>query len=324
MVTAQQLEMTGATDINQRCATSRLLQLWLGKPLGLVFGAARFHPHGLCGRAAGAQDPEPASWRVEPYTIDSITVLRGPTSVLYGQGDPGAIVDVQSKLANGDRIREIEVQVGNYARKQLAFDIGDTANSDGTLSYRLIGVGRDGNSQTGPNKDGRIAFTPSLRWQPSAATSLTLSATYRRPQRHRQQLPAGPGHGAAQSQRPHLARCVHRRAGLQLLPQEAVVAGLCLRAQARLDRTLRQNVRLMHSQLNNRSVWGGGLDASDRTMASISRYAGIFQFNYSRFDIDNQAEAKFRTGGLQHTLLAGSNTTASPPPTAKCWRRRRL
>ena len=99
-----------------------------------------------------------ASWRVEPYTIDSITVLRGPTSVLYGQGDPGAIVDVQSKLANGDRIREIEVQVGNYARKQLAFDIGDTANSDGTLSYRLIGVGRDGNSQTGPNKDGRVAF----------------------------------------------------------------------------------------------------------------------------------------------------------------------
>ena len=69
--------------------------------------------------------------------------------------------------------------------------------------------------------------------------------------------------------------------------------------------TLRQNVRLMHSQLNNRSVWGGGLDASDPTMASISRYAGIFQFNYSRFDIDNQAEAKFRTGGLQHTLLAG-------------------
>ena len=39
-------------------------------------------------------------------------------------------------------------------------------------------MGRDGNSQTGPNKDGRIAFTPSLRWQPSAATSLTLSATY--------------------------------------------------------------------------------------------------------------------------------------------------
>ncbi|MGV8294868.1 hypothetical protein ACV36C_39180, partial [Pseudomonas aeruginosa] len=51
--------------------------------------------------------------------------------------------------------------------------------------------------------------------------------------------------------------------------------------------TLRQNTRLMHLQLNNRSVYGGGLDDSDPTMASITRYAGIFQFNYSRFDVDN-------------------------------------
>ena len=87
-----------------------------------------------------------ASWRVDPYLIDSITVLRGPTSVLYGQGDPGAIVDVQSKLANGERTREIEAQVGNYARKQLSFGIGGALYDNGTLSYRLLGVGRDGNA----------------------------------------------------------------------------------------------------------------------------------------------------------------------------------
>ena len=207
VVTAQQLEMTGATDINQALRYIRLLQLWLGKPLGLVFGAARFHPTAY---VDGLQVPKTlnlASWRVEPYTIDSITVLRGPTSVLYGQGDPGAIVDVQSKLANGDRIREIEVQVGNYARKQLAFDIGDTANSDGTLSYRLIGVGRDGNSQTGPNKDGRIAFPVAALAAQRGDVADAVGHLPGRPQRHRQQLPAGPGHGAAQSQRPHLARC---------------------------------------------------------------------------------------------------------------------
>ena len=179
MVTAQQLEMTGATDINQALRYIPGFSSYGSENRSDWYSVLRgFTPTAY---VDGLQVPKTlnlASWRVEPYTIDSITVLRGPTSVLYGQGDPGAIVDVQSKLANGDRIREIEVQVGNYARKQLAFDIGDTANSDGTLSYRLIGVGRDGNSQTGPNKDGRIAFTPSLRWQPSAATSLTLSATY--------------------------------------------------------------------------------------------------------------------------------------------------
>ena len=204
-----------------------------------------------------------ASWRVEPYTIDSITVLRGPTSVLYGQGDPGAIVDVQSKLANGDRIREIEVQVGNYARKQLAFDIGDTANSDGTLSYRLIGVGRDGNSdrpqQGRPHRLRPVAAMAAQRGDVADAVGHLPG----RPQRHRQQLPAGPGHGAAQSQRPHLARCVHRRAGLQLLPQKQWSLGYAFEHKPDSTWTLRQNVRLMHSQLNNRSVWGGGLDASD-------------------------------------------------------------
>ena len=247
-----------------------------------------------------------ASWRVEPYTIDSITVLRGPTSVLYGQGDPGAIVDVQSKLANGDRIREIEVQVGNYARKQLAFDIGDTANSDGTLSYRLIGVGRDGNSQTGPNKDGRIAFTPSLRWQPSAATSLTLSATYLD---DRSDIASNflPAQGMVlHNPNGRISRDVYTgEPDFNYYRKKQWSLGYAFEHKPDSTWTLRQNVRLMHSQLNNRSVWGGGLDASDRTMASISRYAGIFQFNYSRFDIDNQAEAKFRTGGLQHTLLAG-------------------
>ena len=247
-----------------------------------------------------------ASWRVEPYTIDSITVLRGPTSVLYGQGDPGAIVDVQSKLANGDRIREIEVQVGNYARKQLAFDIGDTANNDGTLSYRLIGVGRDGNSQTGPNKDGRIAFTPSLRWQPSAATSLTLSATYLD---DRSDIASNflPAQGMVlHNPNGRISRDVYTgEPDFNYYRKKRWSLGYAFEHKPDSTWTLRQNVRLMHSQLNNRSVWGGGLDASDRTMASISRYAGIFQFNYSRFDIDNQAEAKFRTGGLQHTLLAG-------------------
>ena len=81
--------------------------------------------------------------------------------------------------------------------------------------------------------------------------------------------------------------------------------------------TLRQNVRLMHSQLNNRSVWGGGLDASDPTMASISRYAGIFQFNYSRFDIDNQAEPNSAQAGCSIRCWPAWNTTASPPPTAR-------
>ena len=98
-----------------------------------------------------------ANWRVDPYTIDSIAALRGPTSVLYGAGG-GAIVDAHTKLADGERIREAGVQIGNDARKQFMLDVGDTLDPDGRYAYRFVGVARDGNAVTGPNGDRRVAL----------------------------------------------------------------------------------------------------------------------------------------------------------------------
>ncbi|MFP3624528.1 TonB-dependent siderophore receptor, partial [Burkholderia sp. SIMBA_051] len=43
--------------------------------------------------------------------------------------------------------------------------------------------------------------------------------------------------------------------------------------------TFRQNTRYMHLSLNNSTVYGGGLDPTDPTEASLTRYAGQFQPN---------------------------------------------
>lgn len=307
VVTAQQVEMTGATDINQALHYVPGFSSYGSDNRSDWYSALRgFTPTAYVDGLPVPNTLNLASWRVDPCLIDSITVLRGPTSVLYGKGDPGAIVDVQSKLANGERIREIETQVGNYARKQLSFDIGDNLDEDGTLSYRLLGVGRDGNAQTGPNKDQRVAFAPSLRWQPSAATSLTLSANYLEDwgDINTNFLPA---QGTVLSNpNGRISRDLYTgEPDFNNYHKKQWSLGYALEHKLDSVWTLRQNTRLMHLQLDNRSVWGGGLDDSDPTMASITRYAGRFQFNYSRFDIDNQAEARFRTGALEHTLLTG-------------------
>ncbi|WP_049126420.1 TonB-dependent siderophore receptor, partial [Burkholderia cenocepacia] len=67
--------------------------------------------------------------------------------------------------------------------------------------------------------------------------------------------------------------------------------------------TFRQNTRLMHLSLDNASVFANGF-AGD-SLTDVSRWAGLFQMNYSRFDIDNNLEGRFATGPLQHTLLLG-------------------
>ncbi|AJX32377.1 TonB-dependent siderophore receptor [Burkholderia oklahomensis] len=307
VVTAQQIEATGATDINQAFRYIPGFSTYGSDNRSDWYAALRgFTPTVF---VDGLQVPNTlnlSSWRVDPYMIDSITVLRGPTSVLYGQGDPGAIVDVQSKLANGERIREAGVQVGNYARKQLMFDIGDKIDKDGTLSYRIVGVGRDGNSQSGPLADQRVSFAPSVKWQPNADTSLTLSATYL-------QDWSGTSTNFLPAQ------------GTVLPNPNGTISNDLYTADANFDHyrkkqwslgyqfehrlnpvwTFRQNVRWMHLSLDDASVYGGGLDDADPTMATMTRYAGLFQFNYSRFDVDNQAQAKFATGPLAHTVLFG-------------------
>ncbi len=248
-----------------------------------------------------------ASWRVDPYMIESISVLRGPASVLYGQGDPGAIIDVQSKLANGERIRELEVQIGDYARKQVSVDIGDKIDQDGTLSYRFVGVGRDGNSLTGPHAEQRVAFSPSIKWQPNASTSLTAALTYLQDwgDASNNFLPAqgtilpNPNGKISENLYTGDPTFSHYR-------KKQWSAGYQFEHKFDPVWTFRQNTRLMHLSLDQGQVFGGGLDPADPSRQSLLRYAGLYQLNYSRFDVDNQAQAKFDTGAFEHTALFGA------------------
>ena len=57
--------------------------------------------------------------------------LRGPTSVLYGQGSVGGVLNLTSKRPQADTLREVQVQLGNNARKQIAADLTGALDQDG-------------------------------------------------------------------------------------------------------------------------------------------------------------------------------------------------
>lgn len=305
VVTAQQIEMTGSTDVNQALRYVPGFSSYGSDNRSDWYAALRgFTPTAFVN---GLQVPNTlnlASWRVDPYMIDSITVLRGPTSVLYGAGDPGAIVDVQTKLADGERVREVGVQVGNYARKQVMFDVGDKLDADGKYAYRFVGVARDGNALTGPNADQRVSLAPSFRWRPNADTSLTLSATYLQDWGDISSnfLPASGT--VLPNPNGQLSKDVYSgEPDYNYYRKKQWSVGYQLEHNLNSMWTVRQSVRWMHLSLDNASVFGGGL--ADGSTTDITRYAGLFQLNYSRFDIDNNAQARFGTGALDHTLLLG-------------------
>ncbi|WP_176158112.1 TonB-dependent siderophore receptor [Burkholderia multivorans] len=305
VVTAQQIEMTGATDVNTALRYVPGFSSYGSDNRSDWYAALRgFTPTAYVN---GLQVPNTlnlASWRVDPYMIDSITVLRGPTSVLYGAGDPGAIVDVKTKLADGERVREAGVEIGNYARKQFMIDVGDKLDPDGKYAYRFVGVARDGNAVTGPNNDQRVALAPSFRWRPNADTSLTLSATYLQDWGDISSnfLPAAGT--VLPNPNGQITKDIYEGDGnFNYYRKKQWSLGYQFEHNLNSMWTFRQNTRWMHLSLDNASVFANGFVGED--MADVSRWAGLFQMNYSRFDIDNNLEGRFGTGPFEHTLLLG-------------------
>ncbi|KPJ32158.1 TonB-dependent receptor [Burkholderia multivorans] len=305
VVTAQQIEMTGATDVNTALRYVPGFSSYGSDNRSDWYAALRgFTPTAYVN---GLQVPNTlnlSSWRVDPYMIDSITVLRGPTSVLYGAGDPGAIVDVKTKLADGERVREAGVEIGNYARKQFMIDVGDKLDPDGKYAYRFVGVARDGNAVTGPNNDQRVALAPSFRWRPNADTSLTLSATYLQDWGDISSnfLPAAGT--VLPNPNGQITKDIYEGDGnFNYYRKKQWSLGYQFEHNLNSMWTFRQNTRWMHLSLDNASVFANGFVGED--MADVSRWAGLFQMNYSRFDIDNNLEGRFGTGPLEHTLLLG-------------------
>lgn len=118
------------------------------------------------------------SWRVEPYALERVEVMRGPSSVLYGQTSPGGIVNQMSKRPTARPVRSFTVEAGNFNTYQGAFDVGGAANTDETLMFRVLGLYRDADTQVDFVNNQRKFFAPSLTWKPADSLTWTLMAEY--------------------------------------------------------------------------------------------------------------------------------------------------
>ena len=60
--------------------------------------------------------------RTDPYTLERIEVLRGPSGMLFGQGSTGGLVNMVSKRPQAQTHGEIGLQYGSFNRKQVQGD----------------------------------------------------------------------------------------------------------------------------------------------------------------------------------------------------------
>lgn len=120
----------------------------------------------------------PYDGSVEAYGLERVEVLKGASSVLYGQLSPGGMINTVSKRPTDTPLHEIGLEVGNYDRRQYTFDLGGPLDDQGQFSYRLTGLWRDSGTQVDHVGDDRRYIAPAFTWKPDDDTSLTLLASH--------------------------------------------------------------------------------------------------------------------------------------------------
>ncbi len=273
-------------------ATSLRLRGFLGLATGLYQDGLALRTLTTTGEAF---DPE-------PYGAERIEVLRGPASVLYGQGSPGGVVSFVSKRPTAEPLREVALEVGSFDLKEGRFDVGGTANGDGTLLFRVTGLLRDSEAQVDFTRNDRQYIAPALTWQPSANTTLTLLTHYQKEDTGDFQFAPAAGSLTAN---PNGKIPRNRNFGEPDFDHhERTEHAVGYAFEHRTDNawTFRQNLRYGQSTLDRGIVYGGSLQADQRT---LNRFAFTNDKDLDAFSVDNQAQWEFSTGAVRHTLLLG-------------------
>lgn len=113
---------------------------------------------------------------IEPYALERIEVLRGATSVLYGQLGPGGVINAVSKRPSFTASGEIRAQYGSFDRKELAGDY--TGPLGDNVAVRLTGLIRDSDTEVDYIKDDKRYIAPALTWRIGTDTELTVLGSY--------------------------------------------------------------------------------------------------------------------------------------------------
>lgn len=117
-----------------------------------------------------------ASITSDPYNFSRVEIVRGPASVLFGQGSIGGLVNLVSKTPDFETRGELSLVYGSFDRKEALGDV-NLALAD-NLAVRFVGRARDADTYVDHVPDDRVMFAPSIRWQPTPDTDIVLTGLY--------------------------------------------------------------------------------------------------------------------------------------------------
>lgn len=242
-------------------------------------------------------------WLTEPFGVERVDLLKGPSSILYGEAPPGGVINAISKRPTEEKRGLFEVQGGNKGHRQVAIDTsGPVAGSD-DMRYRMVGLYREGDGELDGTETERYYFAPSLAVDVSDDTSVTFLASV---QKDKGVPTTGffPAYGTLEdSPFGEIDRDTNLgQPDYDHLDQRQYSLGYELEHQINDTWEFQQNARFSHLDLDLRTVYPNSYVTPPR---SISRGVVDREGDYDAFNIDNRFIARTYTDNTENTLLLG-------------------
>ena len=115
---------------------------------------------------------------VEPFGLEAIEVVSGPASALYGDSQPGGVVNLVTKKPTKTPQKSLTLTGGSQNFVQAGLDISDFVTEDGRERYRLVAMVNREDSFVEDVDGWRAYLAPSWTFDISDRTSITLMASY--------------------------------------------------------------------------------------------------------------------------------------------------
>lgn len=241
--------------------------------------------------------------QLDPYLMERVEVLKGPSSTLYGQAPAGGIANQVSKRPNETALNEVGVEAGSNNHMRLTGDFSGKIDPEGKFLYRFTGVGISEDGQINMTENERIAIAPSVTWRPDVDTSLTLLGLV-------QSDPKGNSYGGIPPQGTVLP------SQFGTIPVDFYDGDPNYEKMVRQQQALgyefdkrftdmwsfRSNGRVHHTTMAYDSIYADGMRADG---INLKRGTASSRESLMTYALDNQVETRFGTGPVNHTMVTG-------------------
>ncbi|MEH2406598.1 TonB-dependent siderophore receptor [Nostoc sp.] len=245
----------------------------------------------------------------ETANLERIEVLKGPASVLYGQGSLGGTVNLVTKQPLSSPYYSVEASVGSFDFYRSSLDLSGPLTSDKKLLYRLNAAAETSASFVDFLERQRYFVSPILTWQIDQNTKISFESEYLATQ---QPDDSGlPAKGTVLSN-PNGKIPRNRNIGEPFDVSESGNNRNVLRVGYNFEHRFNEDWQVrnafqasLSTYPNNRIyILPTSLSDDGRLLSRTVRTfpAGGYDNTYS---LDNYVVGKFKTGSIQHQIVAG-------------------